>query len=648
MKSSYRFILGLLILSMAACSPAQKANPRGEGTYAVTVTAADFVPVVDNPYYPLVPGTRWVYEAQLADGTVERNEIEVLADTRQIMGVTATVVHDLVYVDGQIAEGTYDWYAQDQDGNVWYLGESVDNYENGQVVNHNGSWEWGKDGALPGILMWADPSQHLNETYRQEYYQGQAEDQGQVQSVTEQVSVPYGMFDQVVKTYDSSLIDRKLNENKFYAMGIGVIKETDITTGEEVVLIEFTSGGRTSAINLPLAPDSQRVDLAEPVFSNPTHVTNPLFPYSRTDQIILLGSVEGQPFHVIYTLMPGTRANDWNGTPVDTIIVQYVAHLNGRIQEYALDWHAQADDGSVWYLGEDVYDYEQGEVTSTDGTWLIGRDGPLAMIMPADPQVGDVFRVENIPGVAFEEVTVTATNVTVQGPNGPIEGAMVARELHMDGSYSNKTFAPGYGEFVTINGGELEALALAIPPDAETGPVPSELDTLTSGALRIFDSATTEDWNTTGEVLNQMVTAWEVQKTRSMPIMLASQLGDAMNVLIAAANTRQPAEAKQAVLNLGLAGFDLQLQYLPPTEVDLARFRIMTMQVLVDVEAGNPGGVRSDTVTLELTRDRFIHTLGGNVASKINALLADLRTAADSEDLRTAGEIANQLTKALK
>jgi hypothetical protein len=225
---------------------------------------------------------------------------------------------------------------------------------------------------------------------------------------------------------------------------------------------------------------------------------------------------------------------------------------------------------------------------------------------------------------------------------------MVAQELHMDGSYSNKTFAPGYGEFVTINGGELEALALAIPPDTVTGPAPSELDTLTSGALRIFDSAATEDWNTAGEVINGMVAAWEVQKTRSMPMMLASQLGDAMNVLIGAVNTRQPAEARQAALNLALAGFDLQLQYLPPTEVDLARFRIMTLQVLVDVEAGNTGGVRSDTVTLELTRDRFIHSLGASTASKINALLAELRTAADSEDLPTAGEIVNQLIQTLK
>jgi hypothetical protein len=179
----------------------------------------------------------------LEDGTLERNEVEVLAETRSVMGVAATVVHDVVTVDGQIVEGTYDWYAQDIDGNVWYLGEAVDNYENGELVSHAGSWEWGVDGALPGIIMWADPSAHLNEIYYQEYYEGEAEDQGQVLSVAERVTVPFGAFEQVVETYDFSALDPDLRENKFYAPGIGVIQEIDLESGEQVVLLEFTPPG---------------------------------------------------------------------------------------------------------------------------------------------------------------------------------------------------------------------------------------------------------------------------------------------------------------------------------------------------------------------------------------------------------------------
>ena len=233
------FLIGWILILITACSGGAETTSSAE-TYTFNLTPTDFVPGIDNPYDPLIPGTKWVYEAKLEDGTTERNEIEVLGETREIMGVTATIVHDLVYVEGQVAEETFDWYAQDKDGNVWYLGEDVNNYENGTLVDHVGSWEWGKDGALPGIIMWADPAAHLNEVYRQEYYAGEAEDQGQVLSIGELVTVPFGSFENVVKTYDFSAIDPDIKENKFYASGIGTLKEIDQITGEEVVLVEFT------------------------------------------------------------------------------------------------------------------------------------------------------------------------------------------------------------------------------------------------------------------------------------------------------------------------------------------------------------------------------------------------------------------------
>ncbi len=211
-----------------------------EGKYSFNPASIKFVAGIDNPYLPFIPGSKWVYESKLEDGSVEQDKIEVLLETRGVNGITATVVRDTVYVDSHIVEDTYDWYAQDKDGNVWYLGEEVDNYENGMLVDHAGSWEWGVDGALPGIVMWADPSAHLDEKYYQEYYVGKAEDQGQVLSMSENVTVPFGSFDKVVKTYDFSSLDPELRENKFYAGGTGLIKEIDLATGEEVVLLEFT------------------------------------------------------------------------------------------------------------------------------------------------------------------------------------------------------------------------------------------------------------------------------------------------------------------------------------------------------------------------------------------------------------------------
>ncbi|MGI8861937.1 MAG: hypothetical protein ACR2GV_04340 [Gaiellaceae bacterium] len=218
---------------------------------------------------------------------------------------------------------------------------------------------------------------------------------------------------------------------------------------------------------LPLAPKRKRVDLVAPRFSNSANVTNPLFPISKLHSAILNGKVSGKVFRVETTLLPDTRIIEWkNGKCVWTLVSQYVAYLDGRIEEVALDFYAQADDGSVWYFGEDVYNYAGGVVRDTSGTWLAGKEGPAAMIMPGAPKVGDVNRPENIPGLVFEEVAVKEISKTVAGPRGQVKGALVGRELHDDGTFSDKVFAPGYGEFFTAHEGDVEALALAVPTSA--------------------------------------------------------------------------------------------------------------------------------------------------------------------------------------
>ncbi len=152
-------------------------DPGDGGDYSVTLDPADFVAVIDNPWMPFVPASRWVYEG--GDGAeVEHIEVVVLSETRVVMGITATVVRDTVTVDGELVEDTYDWYAQHAAGNVWYLGEDSKEYEAGEVVSTGGSWEAGVDGALPGIVMKADPQ--VGDAYRQEYYTGEAEDMAEV------------------------------------------------------------------------------------------------------------------------------------------------------------------------------------------------------------------------------------------------------------------------------------------------------------------------------------------------------------------------------------------------------------------------------------------------------------------------------------
>jgi hypothetical protein len=332
--------------------------------------------------------------------------------------------------------------------------------------------------------------------------------------------------------------------------------------------------------DLPTAPESARVDLATPKFSDPTSITNPLFPVSSVSQTLLLGNVDGVPLRVEYTLLPKTKTIAWNGQQVETLEVQYVAHLGGRIHEVALDWYAQADDGAVWYLGEDVFNYEDGIVADTEGTWLAGRDGPAAMIMPANPQVGDVYRPENIPGLVFEEVTVKSIGMRVAGPRGVVEGAVVVSELHMDGTFEEKTFAPGYGEFYTGSGSDLEAVALAVPTDALSGAMPAELNTLLTGALEIFDAVEREDRDVLKHTMDSMTFAWGVYQGRDVPKMLEAQMTTALESLAGTIETGEPADARHAAIEAARASLDLQLQYRPLAEIELVRFDLWARQVL--------------------------------------------------------------------
>src|SRR5262245_44693265 len=181
----------------------------------------DFVAMIDNPYMPFIPGTRTVFEG-VSDGQRERNVVVVTDRTKVILGVTTTVVHDQVFsANGDLAEDTLDWYAQDRFGNVWYFGEDTAEYVNGKVSSTSGSWEAGVGGAQPGVVMLAQPT--VGERYHQEFLKGEAEDVGAVVAIDGRVTVPYGSFDRVVVTEDTTPLEPQILEHKSFAPGIGVV-----------------------------------------------------------------------------------------------------------------------------------------------------------------------------------------------------------------------------------------------------------------------------------------------------------------------------------------------------------------------------------------------------------------------------------------
>jgi len=218
-------MLTMLAATLTACGGGPTSPPYDP------VIPSSWAAAVSHPFFPLVPGTQYDFRAQTSGG-IETSRVEVLTDTRTIMGVTATIVHDQVFVDGSLTEDTFDWFAQDGDGNVWYLGEDTKELDHGQVTSTEGSWEWGVAGALPGVVMWADPSAHMSEEYRQEYLKGVAEDLAVVVGLDETVQVAAGTFSGCLKTRDRNALESGSIEYKYYCRDLGTVLETDASGGE--------------------------------------------------------------------------------------------------------------------------------------------------------------------------------------------------------------------------------------------------------------------------------------------------------------------------------------------------------------------------------------------------------------------------------
>lgn len=199
-----------------------------QGAEPVDLDPVDFSVQIDNPYWPMTPGGRWIYREQDGEGGTQRVVVTVTRETKRIAnGIEARVVHDVVSEGAEPVEITDDWYAQDSIGNVWYLGERTAEYENGEVVSRAGSWEAGVDGAQPGVIMPAEPQPGL--AYRQEYYAGEAEDRAKVLSLDEQVEVPFGHFSGALLTKDLVPLEPDVLEYKLYARGVGPVLTLDVS-----------------------------------------------------------------------------------------------------------------------------------------------------------------------------------------------------------------------------------------------------------------------------------------------------------------------------------------------------------------------------------------------------------------------------------
>jgi hypothetical protein len=226
----------------ATSATPEPSNPLPTGSQPVQLDPAEFTAEIDHPYWPMKPGTRWTYR-EAEDGEVKEVVVVVTTQTKKIAnGVTARVVRDTVRVDGSIIEDTFDWYAQDSKGNLWYLGEDTAEFEDGKITSRGGSFEAGRDGALPGIMLPADPAPGMR--YRQEYYKGEAEDNGEVLSTAEMAQVPAGLYRGALLTKDTITIEPDVQEYKLYAKGVGPVLVLGVSGGS----------GREELIKMDQAP----------------------------------------------------------------------------------------------------------------------------------------------------------------------------------------------------------------------------------------------------------------------------------------------------------------------------------------------------------------------------------------------------------
>jgi hypothetical protein len=214
------------LAALAACgstqhSAAPEIDTGDHGKYHMTLDPANFVMVVDNPFMPLPVGAEWVYDGEV-DGEPQRDTVTVQPRTKDILGIRATVVRDTVRAaDGSVLEDTLDWYAQDRDGNVWYLGEDTKEYDHGKVTSTEGTWLAGEHGAQPGIVMRAHPK--VGDAYRQEFDRGNAEDFAEVVRLDDHMTTPAGTYNGLLVTKEWTPLEAKVVEEKFYARGVGVV-----------------------------------------------------------------------------------------------------------------------------------------------------------------------------------------------------------------------------------------------------------------------------------------------------------------------------------------------------------------------------------------------------------------------------------------
>lgn len=391
-----------------------------------------------------------IVEAQGDFFATESNQVIVTHDTKNILGVETTVVRDVAWDEGVLVEDTLDWYAQDTVGNVWYLGELATNYEyndEGNFIGTNteGSWEAGVDGALAGYLMEANPQ--VGDSYFQEFAPSIAEDEGEVISIDESISIDLGDFENVLKTRDFTQLQPDVFEFKYYAPGVGqILAEEGITEeeGEPELSPELIGVSEIPNVTLPA--------LSTTTFEDSTVIDNPYFTLipetlSLYEEDFDLND-DGIERHEVFVT---DQTRDVLG--ITSRVVSDREFDNDLLTDDKLSYYAQDSSGNVWLLGETITEYEYDETgnlidTDESESWLAGEGQSLpGLIMAASPETGDAYYQRFDIGEAENQAEIVESDLslTVDGDN--FEDVIKIKEFSVlePDEFDFKYYAPNIG-----------------------------------------------------------------------------------------------------------------------------------------------------------------------------------------------------------
>lgn len=409
-------------------------------------------------------------EAQAELFATESNQVFVTYDTKDILGVETTVVRDVAWDEGVLVEDTLDWYAQDTAGNVWYLGELATNYEyddegNFLGTNTEGSWEAGVDDALPGYLMPANPQ--VGDLYYQEFYLGEAEDEAEIVSLNESVSIGLGDYDNVLQTREFTDLEPDAFELKYFAPGVGqILAEEGIAEegGEPELSPELIGITKIPNVTLPT--------LSTANFDNSTEINNPYFNLTPGTLSIYEEDFdlndEGIERHEVQVT---EDTKDILG--ITTRVVSDCTYVqpsdreleNNLLTDEHLSYYAQDSLGNVWLLGETITEYEYDEAnnlieTDDSESWLSGEGQSLpGLIMLANPKIEEAYYQRFDIGEAENQAKVIDTGLSLNVDGDNFGDVIKIKEFSAleSGEFDFIYYAPGVGQILEeeIQGDEL-------------------------------------------------------------------------------------------------------------------------------------------------------------------------------------------------